>query len=61
MDHRLARLRSTIPEGCSVCRDWPLVWIMTETGSEPPEQCERCGHRFSGLVRVYVMVDLDAI
>jgi hypothetical protein len=43
-----------------VCRDWPLVWIMNATGPEPPDECVNCGRRFSGLVRVYVEVDLDA-
>jgi hypothetical protein len=61
MEQRIIRLRSTIPEGCRVCREWPLVWIMTETCPEPPTGCVNCGRRFSGLVRVYVGVDLDAI
>ena len=61
MEQRIIRLRATIPEGCRVCRDWPLVWIMTETGREPPRGCVNCGRRFRGLVRVDVGVDLDAI
>ncbi len=61
MDRRLDRLRGRIPEGCRECRDWPQVWIMNESGPEPPDECEYCGRRFAGLVRVYVLVDLDAI
>ena len=61
IEFRLDRLKMQIPEGCPACRNWPLVWIMNEDGPEPPNVCARCGCRVVGLVRVYVMVDVDAI
>lgn len=61
MRRRLDRLRAHIPEGCRVCRTWPRVWIINDTGTEPPDECNHCGRLFSGLVRVYVGVDVDAI
>jgi hypothetical protein len=55
LGRRLDHLRTRIPVGCPVCRDWPLVWIMNEGDAEPPERCLQCGRMRTGLVRVYLV------
>jgi hypothetical protein len=55
MSQRLDRLRHRLPVGCSVCRDWPLVWLLNEGDPEPPESCPQCGRIWTGLVRVYLV------
>ena len=55
LNHRLNRFRVRIPEGCRVCRDWPLVWIMNESGPEPPERCEDSGRWFRGPTPVALL------
>jgi len=55
---RVERVRAQVPVGCSVCRDWPVVWLMGEGDPEPPEACGRCGRAWAGEVRVYVGVRL---
>lgn len=55
LDHRLAQLRTRIPAGCPACRHWPHVWILNPGDPEPPVQCDGCGRRFTGLIRVYLL------
>lgn len=58
---RVERLRAVIGEGCPACKGWPLVWILGDDSPEPPMECDSCGRRFEGLVRVYVGVDPNDI
>jgi hypothetical protein len=58
---RIKKLRERIGEGCPACKDWPMVVILRDDDPEPPGACDRCGRVFTGLVRVYVGVDPDAI
>jgi hypothetical protein len=52
---RLGQLRTRIPAGCPLCRDWPLVWLLNEGDPEPPGRCTQCGRIRTGLVRVYLV------
>jgi len=51
-------LRSGVLPGCSMCRDWPLIWLIGEDDQEPPTVCPRCGREAAAETRVYVGVRL---
>jgi hypothetical protein len=52
LNRRVQTLRDTLPDGCPACWDRPHVWLLNDGDPEPPERCDRCGRRFTGLVRV---------
>jgi hypothetical protein len=40
---RIDHLAHRLPQGCAVCRNWPMFWVMGDGDPDPPEHCERCG------------------
>lgn len=48
---RVGRLGAAIGTGCRACRDWPLDYHLRDTDPSPPTVCDRCGRRFTGLIR----------
>lgn len=55
---RAERAGDRVPEGCSVCRRWPTIWLVGGGDPEPPTVCGQCG-RDSAATRAHVGVRLD--